>query len=70
MVFFSGPDHRDASDLPTSPESAVSLTPDQVHELGKPLYARRLQIDYERPSGQELTAHFTALGLTGPYWQI
>ena len=70
MVFFSGPGHRDASELATSPDSAASLTPQQVHELGKPLYTRRLEIDYERPSGQELTAHFASLGLTGPYWQI
>ena len=70
MVFFAGPDHRDASDLATSPDSAASLTPQQVHELGKPLYERKMAIDYERPSGQQLAAHFASLGLTGPYWQI
>lgn len=70
MVFFCGPGHRDASEQATSPDSTASLAPQQVHELGKPLYSRRLEIDYERPSGQELTAHFASLGLTGPYWQI
>ena len=70
MVFFAGPDHRDASDLSTSSDSAASLTPQQVHELGKPLYERKMKIDYERPSGHQLAAHFASLGLTGPYWQI
>ena len=70
MVFFAGRDHRDASDLPTSADSAASLTPQQVHELGKPLYSRRLAIDYERPSGHQLAAHFASLGLTGPFWQL
>lgn len=70
MVFFAGSDHRDASDLAASPDSTASLTPDQVHELGKPLYERRLAIDYERPGRDELLAHFAGLGLTGPYWQL
>ena len=51
-------------------DQAVSLTPDQVHALGGPIYGRRLQVDYERPSRDALNAHFGALGLSGPYWQI
>jgi hypothetical protein len=70
MVFFCSPDHRDASDLCAPADQTASLTPDQVHQLGRPIYARRLQIDYARPSRDELNAHFAALGLTGPYWQI
>jgi hypothetical protein len=70
MVFFASGEHRDASDLAASPEAAASLTPDQVHELGKPLYGRKLSIDYERPGRDELLTHFASLGLTGPYWQL
>jgi hypothetical protein len=70
MVFFAGPDHRDASDLCPPADQAVSLTLDQAHALSIPLYSRRLQIDYTRPTRDELNAHFAALGLTGPYWQI
>jgi len=70
MVFFCSAKHRDASALCAPPEQAASLTPDQVHRLGEPIYARRLEIDYARPSRDELNAHFAALGLTGPYWQI
>jgi hypothetical protein len=70
MVFFCSPEHRDASDLTASPDQSASLTPDQVHELGIPLYDRRLELDFERPGRGELNALFARLGLTGPYWQI
>ena len=70
MVFFASPEHRDASDLSATPDSSTSLTPDQVHELGKPLYRRRLSIDYQRLGRDELLTHFANLGLTGPYWQL
>ena len=70
MVLFSSPAHRDASELVGSPDSTASLTPDQVHALGIPLYERKLSIDYARPGRDELNAHFASLGLTGPYWQV
>ena len=71
MVFFCSAEHRDASGIvPTDGQPGASLTPQQTHELGVPLYADRLKIDYQRPSRDELNAHFTSLGLTGPYWQI
>lgn len=70
MVFFASPEHRDASSLARPADQAASLTPDEVHRLSGPLYAHRLSIDYARPGRDELMAHFAALGLTGPYWQI
>jgi len=70
MVFFASPDHRDASDLCAPPDQAVSLTPDQVHALSGPIYSRKLELDYARPSRDELLDHFAALGLTGDYWRI
>ncbi len=70
MVYFCSTEHRDASDLTASPDQAASLTPDQVHELGMPLYERRLELDFVRPARDELNALFARLGLTGPYWQI
>ena len=70
MVFFASPSHRDASELCAPADLAASLTPDQTHALSVPLYARRLKIDFARPSRDELNAHFASLGLTGPYWQI
>lgn len=71
MVFFCSPEHRDISGIvPTDGQPGASLTPDEVHALGVPLYKDRLKIDYQRPSRDALNAHFESLGLTGPYWQI
>lgn len=70
MVFFASVEHRDASDLSAPADSTASLTPDEVHAVGKPIYARKLSLDYVRPGREELMAHFESLGLTGPYWQI
>jgi hypothetical protein len=70
MVFFASPQHRNASDLCAPPDQAVSLTPDEVHALSGPIYSRKLELDYARPSRDELLDHFAALGLTGDYWRI
>ena len=70
MVFFCAPKHRDASALCGPPEETVSLTPDEVHALSGPIYARKFDLDYARPGREELLAHFDAIGLSGPYWQL
>jgi hypothetical protein len=70
MVFFASPEHRDASDLCAPPDEAASLTPDQVHALSGPIYSRKFELDYARPSREELLDHFATLGLTGDYWRI
>ena len=70
MVFFSSPEHRDASTLCASADSAASLTPDQVHTLSGPTYTRKFAVDYVRPSKEELLDHFAAMGLTGDYWKL
>lgn len=70
MVFFCSAEHRDASGLATDDQPGASLTPDEAHSLGEPLYKDRLRIDYARPSRDELNAHFTSLGLSGPFWQV
>lgn len=70
MVFFCSAEHRDASNIAAGPDQAASLTPQQVHDVGVPLYGPRLSIDYVRPGRDELLAHFASLGLSGAYWQI
>ena len=70
MVFFASPEHRDASDLCAPPDQAASLTPNQVHALSGPIYARKLELDYARPSREELLAHFARMGFTGEYWRL
>lgn len=70
MVFFASPEHRDASPLCVPAGRAASLTPDQVHALSEPIYGRKFELDYARPSREELLAHFAAIGLTGEYWTL
>ena len=70
MVFFASAEHRDASDLCAPPDQAASLTPDEVHALSGPIYRRKLELDYARPTRDELLDHFATLGLTGDYWRI
>jgi Alkylmercury lyase. len=70
MVFFASPEHRDASALCASADSAASLTPDQAHTLSLPIYPRKFALDYARPSKQELLDHFADMGLTGDYWTL
>lgn len=70
MVFFASAQHRDESDLCAPPDQAASLTPDEVHALSGPIYSRKLELDYARPTRDELLDHFARLGLTGDYWRI
>ena len=66
----ASPQHRDASALCASAESAVSLTPDQVHAVGEPIYRGKFDPDYARPGKQELLDHWRTLGLSGDYWTL
>jgi Alkylmercury lyase len=70
MVFFASPEHRDASDLCAPDDAAASLTPDQTHTLSLPIYPRKFDLDYTRPSRDELLSHFAATGLTSDYWTL
>jgi hypothetical protein len=70
MVFFASSEHRDASDLCAPADQSASLTPDQVHALSGPIYGAKLELDYARPTRDELLAHFAGLGLTGDYWTL
>ena len=70
MVFFASTEHRDESDLCAPPDQAASLTPDEVHRLSGPIYGRKFELDYARPTREELLDHFAKLGLTGDYWRI
>jgi hypothetical protein len=68
MVFFSSPEHRDASGLCQTDASGASLTPDQVLALSEPIYATKFELNYARPTSDQLAAHIAAIGLTDPYW--
>lgn len=70
MVFFSSPEHRDASALCAGDAQGASLDPDAALALSGPIYSRRLELDYARPPRDELVEHFARLGLTGDFWAI
>ncbi|TMA05932.1 MAG: hypothetical protein E6J94_08275 [Methanobacteriota archaeon] len=70
MVFFRSRSHLDDWKRENSIDDGATLTIDQTHALSVPLYRDRTKLDYVRPSKEELTAHFQALGLTGPFWEL
>ena len=69
MVFFASPEHRDASDI-AGPDQSNSLTPDQTYTLSVPSYARKLALDYARPSKEVYLAHWAAMGLSTDFWRL
>lgn len=70
MVFFDSATHfADWQARPESKSGAV-LTIDQVMGLSLPLYAKKLDLDYERPPNEVLLTTFAKLGLTGKFWQL
>lgn len=68
MVFFSSPQHRDVSALHAG--RGASLTPDQTHRLSVLTYARKLALDYARPTKQDVVDHFARIGLSGEFWSL
>lgn len=70
MIFFASPEHRDASELFTGADQAASLTPDQVITLSRPSYATKFALDYERPSKEQLLAHWATMGIAGDFWTL
>jgi len=70
MVFFDSPSHfAEWQARPESKAGAV-LTIEQVMGLSLPLYAKKLELDYERPPNEALEATFAKLGLTGDFWKL
>lgn len=70
MVFFRSASHLDEWRAATPGPSGAALTIEQTHALGLPIYRDKLQLDYARPSKDQLVAHFRALGLTGAFWEL
>lgn len=70
MVFFESEAHLEAWNESDSMHGGASLTLRQVVQLSEPIYSRRLELDYARPSRAELQAHFDRMGLTGDFWRL
>lgn len=61
--------HQDGLDPAARADRGI-VTVDQVLGMSVPIYARKLELDYERPSASVLQRTFEQLGLTGPYWRL
>jgi mercuric reductase len=70
MVFFDSPSHYAEWPVSKESKSGAVLTVEQVIGLSLPLYAKKLELDFERPSKPELRATFEKLGLTGSFWEL
>ncbi len=70
MVFFRSAPHLDDWRAANSEPSGAALTIEQARALGLPIYRDKLQLDYARPSKDQLVAHFRGLGLTGAFWEL
>ena len=70
MVFFESRAHLDEWRAANPGPSGAALTVDQTHALSVPIYHDKLKREYVRPSKDVLVAHFRALGLTGPFWEL
>lgn len=71
MVFFSSRDRLDAwLTLNRIEQPGEALTIEQAIDLSRPIYAGKMEADYERPSPADLQHHFETMGLTGPFWAL
>lgn len=70
MMFFASPEHLARWEDAEARSRGAPLTIEQTVAISEPLYARKLELDYERPSKEVLEATFASLGLTGPFWRL
>lgn len=70
MVYFSSKTHLDQW-LTTHPTlHGEALTVSKMIEVCKPLSKGRMNLDYARPTGDQLTAYWDSIGLRGDFWKI
>lgn len=70
MTFFQSHAHLDDW-LEASPDGAgEAVSIEQTIKLSLPLYGRKMELDYERPSKDALNAYFKSLGLEGDFWTL
>jgi len=70
MMFFASRDHLEQWDDSVARARGVSLTLEQTVAISQPLYARKMEFDYVRPSQEALESTFDSLGLSGPFWKF
>ncbi len=70
MVYFSSQEHLDEW-LAAHPKlHGEALTVAKMIDVCKPLSRNRMNLDYVRPAGNELTAYWDSIGLRGDFWKL
>jgi len=69
MVYFSSRDHME-SWLENAPLNGEALTVEKMADVCKPLAEGRLDLDWQRPTRDELMAYWDSVGLTSPFWDF
>ena len=49
-------------------EPGRAVTIEKTLEIVVPVYGRKMDLDYERPTADEMNRYFASIGLTGPFW--
>lgn len=70
MTFFQSRAHLGAWLRANPGETGEAVTIEQIINLSVPIYGKKMELDYERPSKDELNAHFKSLGLEGNFWKL
>jgi hypothetical protein len=70
MNFFRSEEHLHAWMEKHPGKWGTTLSWAQLMGLSRLIYNRRLEIDYRRPTHEELGRAFESLGLTGAFWQL
>ncbi len=70
MVFFGSERHLNRWRSEDPRRTGESLTIDQTVQLSDPIYRKKLEAGYVRPSKDELASHFSSLGLTSEFWKL
>jgi len=70
MVFFSSQQHlnewlRKHPDL-----NGEALTVDKTVELSRPTYSGKIELDFTRPTKEDLMKMWAKIGLTGDFWKL
>ena len=70
LVFFrSGSDLQAWLVAGAVADPGEALTLEQTIAFCQPVYGRKMELDYQRPSAEVLNAHLRGMGLTGPFWE-
>ncbi len=50
-------------------DAGHTVSIEKTLEIVVPVYGRKMDLDYERPTAEEMNRYFASIGLTGPFWK-